>query len=298
MISDADVARYHEDGYIVVPDVLTPAQLDALRSECDEVVAGASKVTENDACYDLEATHTPERPRVRRIKDPLAVMPSSWEIGKDPRVLSILERLIGPDIRLQKAKLNMKSAEYGAPVEWHQDWAFYPHTNDDLLAMGVMMDDCHLENGPLLMVPGSHRGPVFDHHADGYFCGAIDPSTCGVDFGEKAVPLTGPAGSLTFHHVRMVHGSAQNTSARERRLLLYQYQAADAWPLMERYPNLEAYASMVVAGAPTTAPRLADVPVRMPVPVAVHDGSIYENQRTLGARYFETTGTAQSEAAE
>jgi phytanoyl-CoA hydroxylase len=43
----------------------------------------------------------------------------------------------------------MKSAGYGAPVEWHQDWAFYPHTNDDLAAVGIMLDDCDLENGPI-----------------------------------------------------------------------------------------------------------------------------------------------------
>ena len=84
--------------------------------------------------------------------------------------------LWGPDIRFDTAKLNMKSAGFGAPVEWHQDWAFYPHTNDDLAAVGVMFDDMELENGPLMIVPGSHRGPVFDHHADGVFCGAMDPA--------------------------------------------------------------------------------------------------------------------------
>jgi hypothetical protein len=37
---------------------------------------------------------------------------------------------------------------YGSPVEWHQDWAFYPHTNDDVLATGIYLDDCDLDNGP------------------------------------------------------------------------------------------------------------------------------------------------------
>ena len=46
----------------------------------------------------------------------------------------------------------MKSAQYGSPVEWHQDWAFYPHTNDDILAIGVMLDDMTLENGTWLNV--------------------------------------------------------------------------------------------------------------------------------------------------
>ena len=61
----------------------------------------------------------------------------------------------------------MKSAGYGSPVEWHQDWAFYPHTNDDVLATGIYLDDCDVDNGPLMVLPGTHRGPTFDHHADG-----------------------------------------------------------------------------------------------------------------------------------
>ena len=80
-------------------------------------------------------------------------------------ILGILRQLIGPAIRFDTSKLNMKAPGYGAAVEWHQDWAFYPHTNSDLCAVGVMMDDCGIENGPLLCIPGSHKGPVHDHHA-------------------------------------------------------------------------------------------------------------------------------------
>ena len=60
------------------------------------------------------------------------------------------------------------------------------------LAVGVMLDDCRMENGPLLLLPGSHKGAVYDHHSDGFFCGAMDPADCDVDFG-KAVASTGPA---------------------------------------------------------------------------------------------------------
>ena len=85
---------------------------------------------------------------------------------------------MGPSgVRYQTGKLNMKAAGYGAAVEWHQDWAFYPHTNDDLLAIGIYLDDCGPDNGPLMVIPGSHRWPISDHHSEGVFCGAIDPTT-------------------------------------------------------------------------------------------------------------------------
>ena len=77
---------------------------------------------------------------------------------RHPALIDILTTLIGPGVRFQTSKLNMKSAGYGAAVEWHQDWAFYPHTNDDLLAVGVMLDDVEDINGPMQVIPGSHRG--------------------------------------------------------------------------------------------------------------------------------------------
>jgi ectoine hydroxylase-related dioxygenase (phytanoyl-CoA dioxygenase family) len=188
-------------------------------------------------------------------------------------------------VRLHGNKLNMKAPRYGSPVEWHQDWAFYPHTNDCLLAVGCMLDDMLLENGPLLVLPGTHLvDKVWDHHADGRFCGALDPATDDLDF-SKAVPITGPAGACSFHHVRLVHGSAQNESDRPRNLLLYECAAADAWPLVN-FISLEEFDSRMICGATTIEPRLEKVPVRMPYPPALNQGSIYENQSAAGARYF------------
>ena len=94
---------------------------------------------------------------------------------RSPRLLAVLSTLLAPSgVRLHGSKLNLKAPEFGSPVEWHQDWAFYPHTNDDLLAVGVLLDDATEQNGPLMVLPGSHRGPTFDHHgSDGLFCGAM-----------------------------------------------------------------------------------------------------------------------------
>jgi ectoine hydroxylase-related dioxygenase (phytanoyl-CoA dioxygenase family) len=203
-----------------------------------------------------------------------------------PNILASLQKLWGPSIRFDVSKLNLKAAGYGAPVEWHQDWAFYPHTNDDLAAVGIMMDDLDEENGALMVIPGSHKGPVLDHHADGVFCGAMDPAKGEVNYG-AAVPMTGPAGSITIHHVRTVHGSATNTSGRPRRLLLHQYRAADAWPLLGT-PDFNQYRSLLLCGEDTLEPRMALVPVRLPLPPAEHQGSIYENQRAAGRRFFKT----------
>ena len=84
-----------------------------------------------------------------------------------------------------------------------------------------------------------------------------------------------------------VHGSAPNTSNKERRLLLLQYRAADAWPLLGFPAGVEAYDKLMVAGVPTIQPRLEPIPVRLPLPPADLQGSIYENQKGLKRRFFE-----------
>ena len=285
MISDRDVAIYQEQGYILVEDVLDSAQLDAARHEIDGILTSAKGSATHDDVFDFEPSHTPDNPRVRRIKKPHVVNRLFWELAQSPRMLSVVTKLIGANVRLHGSKLNIKGPRYGSPVEWHQDWAFYPHTNDDILAIGVMLDDVLVENGPMLVMPGSQKGPTFDHHGEGRFCGAMNPAAVPLDF-KKAVSVTGKAGSCSFHHVRLVHGSAQNTSDKPRQLLLYECAAADAWPLVN-WSNLEEFDSRMLCGEKTLHPRLAAAPVRMPYPPALNQGSIYENQTAVGSRYFE-----------
>jgi hypothetical protein len=91
-----------------------------------------------------------------------------------------------------------------------------------------------------------------------------------------------------------VHGSAPNLSAKDRRLLLLQFRVADAWPLLG-FPDLKAYDELMVAGESTIEPRMTAVPIRLPLPPAESQGSIYENQRGLKRRFFEQP-PAQHEA--
>jgi ectoine hydroxylase-related dioxygenase (phytanoyl-CoA dioxygenase family) len=296
MLTDAQIAAYERDGFIVVPDVISPEDIAELRAVTDEFVRASTRVAANDEVYDLEDTHSAAEPRVRRIKLPHNHHEVYRRASRHPGVVEILAQLWGT-VRFDSGKLNMKSAGYGAPIEWHQDWAFYPHTNDDLAAVGIMIDDFTMDNGPMMVIPGSHKGPTFDHHgADGRFCGAMDPADPGVDYA-SALPCLGKAGAITIHHVRAVHGSATNFSGRERRFLLYQYRAADAWPLLGLKEGIDKFNEQLLVGENSLAPRLVHAPVRMPLPPAAFQGSIYENQRTTGRRFFDTV-EARAIAAE
>jgi ectoine hydroxylase-related dioxygenase (phytanoyl-CoA dioxygenase family) len=287
-IGPSEVAHYREMGYLVVADLLSPDELGTLRRVAEAWLEGARGVERHDDVYDLEPSHRPDSPRVRRIKDPMSHSAAYDAVMRKSELLDVVECLIGPDIRRQNTKLNMKDAEVGSPVGWHQDWAFYPHTNDDVLAVGIPLDDMTLDNGCLLVIPGSHLGPVLDHHAGGVFVGSVDPD--GIDE-RAAVPLEVPAGSVTLHHARLLHGSAPNRSNGPRRLCLVEMVAGDAWPLLGG--DWQALESAMLRGRLSPSPRLAAVPVRLPLPRPGGVETIYEFQAVAGDRRAPATPPAR-----
>lgn len=284
MLTRSQIDQYQETGFLAVEGVFAREDLEALRCVTDELVEQSRGVTEHTDVYDLEPGHSPETPRVRRIKSPCAVHPLFAEIAARDMLLDLVASLLGSAIRLHGNKMNLKSAEYGSPVQWHQDFAFYPHTNDDLLAVGIALDDCTLQNGCMLMLPGSHRGPILDHHQDGFFVGAVDPDREGLDL-TQAVPVPVHAGGVTLHHCRTLHGSARNTSPAPRRLLLLELAAVDSFPVMG-IPDLESFDRRILRGQPTASYRVKSMDIRLPFPKHERGGSIYEIQTPLRVGVF------------
>lgn len=284
MLTPAQIEQFHRDGVLLVENVADATMLAAMRAALADLVEQSRTVTQHNAIYDLEPDHSSERPRLRRIKHPHKRHAVFHDFPRREPLLGILRQLLGPNVRMHSSKLNLKAADGGSSLEWHQDWAFHPHTNSSMLAVGLMMEDCRMENGPMLVIPGSHKGAVYDHNANGRFCGAIDPDHLPLDYA-SAIPCVGKAGTISIHHVFAVHGSAANTSPYPRPLLLYEFMAADAWPLMG-VTDLAEFDSRMICGETTYAPRLEAVPVRLPLPEARNLGSIYENQTELSRRYF------------
>jgi hypothetical protein len=291
------VEAYREHGYLVVPGVLGPDLLAQLRAVTDEFTTQGT--ADPDPVIhdvgDVDGT-----PYVRRIKSPHRHHPFFDGLVRDTGVLDVVEDLIGGDIRLYGTKINLKlPGGSGDAIDWHQDWAFYPHTNDDIVAVGILLDDMTSDNGPLLAVPGSHRGPVYSHQSDdGYFCGALDHRRLRPALQACAV-LTAPAGSITLHHVRTIHASGPNQSDGPRRILFHNYAAANAWPLVgcgspgdrKLCPGGEydSYLGLLVRGT-HRHPRLVSVPVRLPLPAAADSRSVFTTQAGTSNSYFAGAG--------
>ena len=158
MLSKEQQAFYASEGYLQVEDVINAGLLKRLRDFTLDLIERSRGVSASDEIYDLDEGHSAASPRLTRIKLPHTRHPAFRDAIADSRLTEVLTELLGADVRLRTSKLNTKAAGGGSAVEWPQDWAFYPHTNDDLLAVGLMLEDVDEANGPLMVIPGSHRG--------------------------------------------------------------------------------------------------------------------------------------------
>ena len=239
---------YFENGYLMLERVLEDDWIERLRWATDEIIDESRTIIASDAKWDLEDGHTAEEPRLRRLSSPNDHHATYWDYASMSIVPDIIVDLVGPDLKFHHSKLNFKWARGGEEVKWHQDIQFWPHTNYSPLTVGTYMYDCGLEQGPLMVLPGSHEGELYDqYNADGEWIGCLNPADEAKLDSAKAVSLEGPAGSLTIHNCRTLHASKPNRSDKGRPLLLNAYAAADALPYTYN-PLQSKYMDCIVRG--------------------------------------------------
>tara|TARA_Y100000815_G_C13223566_1_gene455307 strand:- start:94 stop:957 length:864 start_codon:yes stop_codon:yes gene_type:complete len=270
---------YEKQGFVLVENLFDEINVIELQRVTEELIEQSRGHQKSDEKFDLEPDHSQTNPRVQRIKVPHKQHKVFAKALRNSMLLNVLQILIGNNVRFRNSKLNIKAAKGGSEVDWHQDWAFYPHTNSDLLAVGIMLDDIDEDNAPLMVVPQSHLGKTLNHHYRGVFSGSVDLKEEEVD-SSTSYKITGKAGSASFHHVKALHGSGPNHSDRPRRMLLFEYAAADAWPLVdfEVYGDFAEYEEKMVLGKSTLQPRIDNSDIIMPYPRPPNPDSIYRIQ--------------------
>lgn len=274
LFAEDQIEQYRNEGFLVVErlfDTDDMARVDAtIRRMTDEALAGGDygKILELEP-EPVDGLRVP-----RRIFNPYDQHEAFSDLAHDPRLVDKIESLIGPSFNLQHSKLNMKPARVGSVVEWHQDMAYFPHTNDDLVTTLIYLDDATEENGCLQVLP-RHHTHYFDHAGpDGRFAGMITEDLS--DFG-KPKSLPAPAGSAIFMHCITPHASLPNRSSRPRRTLIYEYRANDAFPIYYgEMTNLAEAKFRPVRGNPARFARFGGP--RPPIPSVGKYASLYELQ--------------------
>ena len=283
VLNQAQREAYFRDGFIGIESLVDEPWLSKLQGITAEFIEASRSVVGKDKRFDLEASHSTDEPRIRRLNSPTDFHETYWEFASQGPFVDVAEDLLGANVKFHHSKLNFKWSGGGEEVKWHQDIQFWPHTNYEVLTLGVYLDDVTEDMSPMGVIPGSHNGPLYNlYDHDGAWTGALNDEDLADLNVEDAIYLGGSAGSITAHNCRCVHGSAPNRAARPRPLLLCAYSAAHAIPIT----NLTAsgkYAETIVRGERAKWAEFDPRPVLMP-PDWSKTGykSIFEHQQGDG----------------
>jgi phytanoyl-CoA hydroxylase len=274
ILDERHVQDYRRQGFACVPDFVSAECLVAFRREIERIAAASAASGFDPARVEMEPSQGASGRVIRRIYEPCEYYAPFREYSESTAILDAVQQLIGDNLLLHYSKLNMKPAEIGSVVEWHQDLSYYPLTNHDSLAVLIYLDDADETNGCLRVLPGRHRADLMDHTASGVFQGCIAEP---VDETE-AVNLAGRAGTAIFLDAMTPHASTQNRSGRQRRTLIISYRAADAFPIHigNRTAATEAYTRLVRGTRPHQARFTFS---RFPIPIyRAKEASLYQLQ--------------------
>ena len=209
---------YSDEGYVFVPELLPVGDIRAVIAELPELCAlqRPEVIFENDSqtVRSLMNVHTYSTAADKLIRNPLIIDP--------------VKQILGSDVYVFQCVLNIKRAFTGDIWQWHQDYSTY--LVDDgmpanrLVNVLIFMDEVNEFNGPLMLVPGSHRGEAIKNDVDdattSYPIRALDNSqvASAVEVNGIVAPK-GPAGSVIFANTNIIHGSASNVSPWDRVLI-------------------------------------------------------------------------------
>ena len=280
MLSKAQVDQFWENGFVIAENGATVEQLNDLSEQLDEWIEQSrdhdinyGKTPDGKARFDLEAGHSAEQPRLRRVANPADISEAYYEVLIDGVIPDMVADLIGPDVKFHHCKVNIKLPGMQTSVDFHQDHPYDPHTNDDMVTALLMLDEMTEGNGCPLLVPGSHR-KRYSHFQDGKFTGKVDPSL-NTELEQSAVPITGKPGDVCLMHTWMVHGGPPNHSNKPRRLLICDYPAADAMPLTHpMVPSI--YSHKVIRGQPAKVARM--IKAELEIRTQYEEDSFFELQ--------------------
>jgi len=220
-LSDEQLSRFHEQGYLAGIQVLDNRQVEILCSE----LSGLMKKS-HPAHHLFHEYHSNES------KDPNSVLfhalgawrtaPGFHDVLWSPAFLVPASQLLGGPVRFWHDQLFCKPAHHGGVVAWHQDYSYWTRTEPmSHLTCWIALDDSDRDNGCLYYVPGSHRWKLLPVTG---LTGNMDEIMTVLSPEQKKtfqpVPIELKRGQCTFHHPLMVHGSYENRSERPRRATL------------------------------------------------------------------------------
>ena len=163
VLTEPQRAAFFAKGYLTLPDYVPERWLARLRAALAELMMRSRNVTQSDDTFILEEGHSAARPRLHRVTSPQDQHATFWEFMCDPVMTDLAADVVGPDVKFHHAKLNVKSERGTRGFKWHQDIPAWPHTDYSPVSIGVYIEGCTLEQGPLAFAPGTPRRAALQH---------------------------------------------------------------------------------------------------------------------------------------
>lgn len=195
--------QYEKDGFLVVPDVLTAAECNALKTEGLKVLSEHAK------------------PGSSVYVGAAVASPLFYRLASNARIVRVLHQIMQDGIMFLSDKLVFKSGVQPKATPWHCDNAYWRNTRLKL-SVWIALDDVNEQNGAMRVLPGGHHRH-WQHSAP----------VQGQEFGnriqelneENAITCEMTAGSALFFSDRLPHSSTPNTNGKDRYAIISTYHA-------------------------------------------------------------------------
>jgi non-heme Fe2+,alpha-ketoglutarate-dependent halogenase len=201
LLTEDQIARYRENGYLAPIRIMDEGAALVLRRELETVEARMGGPLRGDLRH---KTHL--------------LFPFLADLVRQRVLLDAIEDVLGPDILCWSSNFFIKEADNPAFVSWHQDSTYWGLSAPEVATAWVALTPSNAENGAMAVIPGSHKLDqiphldTFDRHNL-----LTRGQEVAVEVDEtRAVPLVLEPGEMSLHHVRLVHGSPPNPSADRR----------------------------------------------------------------------------------
>ena len=243
MINSMQMEKFNRDGYILMEKLFSADEIRALRAE----VVYESKIADERVVFEKNSNI------VRSIYGVHFSSHLFDEAARQERILEPVQKILKNDVYVYQSKVNLKGAFDGDVWDWHQDYVYW-HKEDGMpackvLTVAVFLDEVTEFNGPLMLIPGSHRhgvlnSRIMESHPAGYedkpdwvanvtadLKYTIDRNVISELVQTNGiVSAKGSAGSVLIFDGNIVHASPANISPLARTLLLYTYNRVDNAP--------------------------------------------------------------------
>ncbi len=281
MLNNEQISFFNTNGYLTVNNIISQNIISKLKSDFHAWVTESEKhknpfglMINNKPRFDIEKGHSSEFPKLRRINSPDEISNEYFNVMADSKITDAVADLIGPNIRLHHTKINSKLPGAKTEVKWHQDFAFTPHTNDNLVTALLMIDDVTELNGPLEVQPGSQKGKLHSHWHNDIFKGHVSKNIS-LKATNNKVTCTGKSGSVCLMHTRLLHASSPNQSSFPRTLFIMVFSATHSIPLSPS-PVPTKNQGILLRGKNEN--KIKTMPFEIELPQLPHGASFFDQQ--------------------